>query len=356
MSCHRLFFASTILTVALASSDAHADKQAEALFAQGKKAMAQKAFESACKAFEDSQRIEPLIGTQMNIGLCYEQWGKMASAHRAFRKAQRMAQAANDTRALKIGERAASLEPSLSLLQVRIPDNVNKSDVTVSVDDKGLTADLLTTDIAFEPGEHTLSYQVGSQPAVQVALSFRPGKRYQESISQTSKGKDNSNHSSDGKSEPTASGRKDRTKKTSTQGQPAGDIEDDGDNDTGSEVRTGSTQRIVGLSLVGAGSVAMGVSGYLAYAAKKDYKNALRNNCAGNTMMCDDIGLATTKKARKDANLATVVFSAGLGTALAGGIVYMISPTAHAKMEQSAMFVSPQIDSSGATIMVGGQF
>jgi tetratricopeptide (TPR) repeat protein len=337
-----LWLTLTLAIVAISNRNAHADKQAEALFAQGKKAMTQKSFEAACKAFEDSQRIEPLIGTQMNIGLCYEQWGKMEFAHRAFRKAQRMAQVANDTRAPKIGDRAAAMEPSLALLQVRISDDIKKSDLAVSVDDEELIGELLVTDIAFAPGEHTLSYQIKNQPAVKIALSFRPGKRYEQTIRQTRK----DGAATQGKSRPPVS-----DKNIGAQRQPI-DLNKD---DTNTE-RTGRSQRIVGVSLVAAGSVAMGVSAYLAYAAKKKYKNALRSNCANSTTMCDEIGLTSTQKARKDANLATVVFSTGLATALAGGIVYIISPSAHAKMEQHAVFISPQIDSTGAAVLVGGQF
>src|SRR5437762_1555797 len=72
--------------------------RADALFQDGRKYLASKEFALACTAFEQSQLADPGIGTQLNIALCYEEWGKVAAAYRAYLEALRLAKEAKDDR------------------------------------------------------------------------------------------------------------------------------------------------------------------------------------------------------------------------------------------------------------------
>jgi outer membrane protein assembly factor BamD (BamD/ComL family) len=57
-----------ISIVALAAT-AHADNKdkADSLFKQGKKLMGEKRYADACESFEKSFKLDPVIGTQLNI-------------------------------------------------------------------------------------------------------------------------------------------------------------------------------------------------------------------------------------------------------------------------------------------------
>ena len=57
----------------MSSSDKAA---AEALFDQGVRLMKQNSFSDACPKLEESERIDPAVGTLLYLGECYERVGK----------------------------------------------------------------------------------------------------------------------------------------------------------------------------------------------------------------------------------------------------------------------------------------
>ena len=95
-----------ILSLLAITAVAHAgDKdKADALFKHGKKLMEEKKYNDACEAFEQSMKLDPGIGTELNIARCYEEWGKLGRAWRSYKAAEKMAKDANDARAGKIDE------------------------------------------------------------------------------------------------------------------------------------------------------------------------------------------------------------------------------------------------------------
>src|SRR5687767_15052938 len=56
---------------------------ADAAFQEGRALMASGDLAAACARFEDSRRHEPAVGTELNLGECYERLGRLASAQRA---------------------------------------------------------------------------------------------------------------------------------------------------------------------------------------------------------------------------------------------------------------------------------
>lgn len=61
-----------LLALVAITSTAHAgDKgKADALFKHGKKLMDEKKYADACEAFEQSMKLDPQIGTELNVGRC----------------------------------------------------------------------------------------------------------------------------------------------------------------------------------------------------------------------------------------------------------------------------------------------
>ncbi len=69
---------STILAagISLVSASALAQSaNAEALFLEGRAAMARGEYKTACSRFSESHRIEPAVGTRLNVALCKEKLG-----------------------------------------------------------------------------------------------------------------------------------------------------------------------------------------------------------------------------------------------------------------------------------------
>src|SRR4051794_23940777 len=67
---------------------------AEDLFRRAKSLMASKHYSEACPLFKESYRLDPGMGTRLNLALCYEANGQIALAWGEFRAVEQQARAA----------------------------------------------------------------------------------------------------------------------------------------------------------------------------------------------------------------------------------------------------------------------
>lgn len=94
---------------------------AQALFDQGKKLMGEKKYAEACSKFEESQKLDPGLGTQKNIAFCYESLGRTATAWALYLDVASQAKAANQPdREKQARDAAKALEPKLSKLVIQV--------------------------------------------------------------------------------------------------------------------------------------------------------------------------------------------------------------------------------------------
>jgi hypothetical protein len=104
-------------------------------------------------------RLDPQIGTQMNLGACYEKIGKIASAWINFHDAEIAARRANqEKRAVVAAEHAAALEPRLSRIAIEVPDDVaTLPGVTIERDGQQVRKAQWSSAMPVDPGMHTIS-------------------------------------------------------------------------------------------------------------------------------------------------------------------------------------------------------
>jgi hypothetical protein len=125
---------------------------AEKLFAEATTLVANGSFAEACPKLEESQRLDPAIGTQYNLALCYEQIGRLGSAWRNLRTVQRDAHKGG-----KKGREDAAVE-KMQELRSRVPHLVvtaKDTDVTLKVDGERIERDDWPF-VAVDPGEHVV--------------------------------------------------------------------------------------------------------------------------------------------------------------------------------------------------------
>jgi tetratricopeptide (TPR) repeat protein len=140
-------------------------ERAVKLFVEGRELLVKKQYDDACKAFTESQMLDPAVGTQLNLALCYEEWGRTATAYRAYVDAEKLAIERKDDRAAAARQRIASVAVRVPHLHVVIPAAV-PADATFTVDNAPTERGQLVDDLLLDPGDHTIVVSItGREPA-----------------------------------------------------------------------------------------------------------------------------------------------------------------------------------------------
>lgn len=135
-------------------SAAEASASAHSLFIEARAAMEKGAYEEACPKLEESMRLDPAVGTQLNLGVCYERVGKLASAWAAFLDATSMAKASRQPEREKLARsRAKALEPRLPKLVIDA-DAATEPALEILRDGVTVGAASWNTAIVVDPGTH----------------------------------------------------------------------------------------------------------------------------------------------------------------------------------------------------------
>lgn len=98
---------------------------AQALYERAAELIRAGQWAEACPKLEESQRLDPAMGTQFYLASCHESIGRITSAWSLFLEVAAAAKAAGNTaRERTARARAADLEPRLPRLTVIVPDEV----------------------------------------------------------------------------------------------------------------------------------------------------------------------------------------------------------------------------------------
>jgi hypothetical protein len=157
-----LAFALAVIVVASGARPVHAQSAAnsaaaQGLFDQGKALMAQGNARDACPKFEESQRLDPGSGTLVNLALCYERTGRIASAWTTYRDAAAAARASgNVERERGARERAEALAPKVAKLVLEVPASARVEGLAVLRDGVEVGEAQWGVPIPIDEGEHVL--------------------------------------------------------------------------------------------------------------------------------------------------------------------------------------------------------
>jgi len=145
-------------TLAHAQAGAAQKAAAESLFDDGLKAMKSGHFAEACPKLEESERIDPAVGTLLYLGECYEKMGRTASAWATFREAASAAQAQGETERTRVAaSRADRLQPSLSKLTLKVvPETAQLPTLRVTRDNVSVAKTLFGVAIPVDPGRYRI--------------------------------------------------------------------------------------------------------------------------------------------------------------------------------------------------------
>jgi hypothetical protein len=144
-----------ILVAMMLARPAAADAvTAEALFQQGREAMQNQDYETACARFAESNHLETAAGTLMNLATCEEKLGRVASAWQHWREAIDLLPA-DDNRISFARQRLTELKPRLPGLTLVAPPNP-PPEMVVLRDGIELGSGGLGVELPVDPGSHQI--------------------------------------------------------------------------------------------------------------------------------------------------------------------------------------------------------
>ncbi len=131
---------------------------ATALFNQGKELMDTGDLAAACPRLEESLRLDPGIGTLLNVATCHELQGRTATAWAEFHEALALAERAQQPERVALAsERIARLAPLLSNVEIVLAPGADRSDLEIQLDGAPIARAAWGTRLPVDPGLHHVS-------------------------------------------------------------------------------------------------------------------------------------------------------------------------------------------------------
>ena len=142
---------------------------AESLFREGKRLSGERKFAEACPKFAESYKLDPGLGTLLNLALCHESEGKPATAWAEFSEASSRAKREGDNdRAQLADEHVRALEPKLAHVSIALAPGAAVPGLIIKFDARELAPAALGLPIAIDPGKHNVEASApGKQPSTQ---------------------------------------------------------------------------------------------------------------------------------------------------------------------------------------------
>lgn len=170
-----LAFAAIVLLASTAAADTTREAAAQALFEEGTDLFAKGDYLPACEKFRASDELDPKGGTELNLALCWEKAGRVASAWTAFSAAR--------NRSLKEGrsERVSFADKKITELRpllphVRLTLVSEPPGLEIKLDDERLPRGAWTSSVPIDPGEHRIEAAAPDHRAVTVTFTATRGQ------------------------------------------------------------------------------------------------------------------------------------------------------------------------------------
>ncbi len=164
--------------VAEAGEEARGGSDAERLFEEGRALMLDHRFEEACPKIAESQRLEPRVGTLLNLAVCHEQTGKVATAWVQYQQVLTSARAEGQSERERLAtERIAAVEARVPWLTVGVSVGEPVHGLSVRLDGAPLEPMAWNREMPVDPGEHRVMATAPERKAWELQFTLREGQR-----------------------------------------------------------------------------------------------------------------------------------------------------------------------------------
>lgn len=172
----RPFLVALALFIPAAASAETSAASAHSLFLDARAAMEKGDYEAACPKLEESMRLDPAVGTQLNLADCYERVGKVGSAWAGFLDAASMAKSSHQADREKLARaRAKALEPRLPKLLIDA-DASAEPGMEVLRDGMSVGSASWNTAIVVDPGSHDVVASAPGKMSWRTVIDAKEGQ------------------------------------------------------------------------------------------------------------------------------------------------------------------------------------
>lgn len=311
-------------SVALAQPSPDTRAAAAALFEAGRKLVGEGKFAEACPKLEDSQKMDPGMGTLFYLSDCYEKIGRTMSAWVGFREVAAQARLAGQADREKFARaRIATLEPTLMRLKVVLHPGTEPSAATVTRDGAAMSPSVFGTPVPLDPGTHVLSATAPGKEAWESKIVLKdPGQTVTVEIPALL---DKKPVTAEPTSPPVG------PQSTLVAANPAATTPD--------TASPRSWQRPLGITLTAVGAVGLGVGTALGLMAKSTFDDSAPS--CDPTNHCTPTGLDLRSSAVSKGNAATGIFITGAALATGGIILWITAPSSKPTSPSAALSFGP---------------
>jgi len=291
---------------ALAQSSSSNQAAAEALFDEGRRLAAAGRHAEACPKLEASLKLDPALGTLLNLADCNEKIGKTASAWAQYRDATSQArQSGSAERESFAADHAKALESRLSTLTIKVVESEGAAAIEVKRDGVVVDSATLGTAIPVDPGAHEVTASgAGLKPWSTKVDVGSDAAKVEVEIPKLE---------ADGAAGAAPAG-----------GEPP-------------QASHSSAQRPIAIALGAVGIVGLGLGTFFGLSASSTWKDA-KDDCSDYPYGCPKDSVTKQESASNKATVSTIAFIAG-GAALAVGTVLWF--TAGSGDKQTAIGIGP---------------
>ena len=262
---------------------------AESLFEEGQALMAAGRYPEACPKLAESHRLDPASGTVLNLAVCHERQGRVATAWAEYRDA--LVYATREGRAEReqlASDRIAALEPILPRLVVAVTATGSGAGLVVKVDGVDVGPAAWGTELPLDPGSHVVTATAPGRQGFAQSIALQVSQKLEVVVPALGAVRRNA----------------------VPPGPPAPDVDPN------------QGRRTTGYLLGGGGLLALGVGGFFGVRAIVNRKDS----DARCDPLCDDEAVRLNDNAKRDARIADIGLGLGVVGVAAGAYLLLTTP------------------------------